>query len=66
MKTLLSIFTTYIILGVIFWMLFSIAQANFNIFEWSYDSRAGLSIVLAFLLVFVGVVVPAIYEYFED
>ena len=50
MKKILSMSAEYVIIAIIFWLIFSIGNTNFIIFEWSYEARTGYAIILAFLL----------------
>lgn len=51
MRKFLYAVVFYIFIGLFFWLVFSIGNANFKIFEWNYDARAGYSLILAIIFV---------------
>lgn len=50
----------YIFIGLFFWIMFSICNANFKIFEWNYDARAGYSLILSMVFVLFIIIYPSI------
>lgn len=60
MKKFICVVIFYIFIGLFFWFIFSIGNANFKIFEWNYDARAGYSLILSMVFVLFIIIYPSI------
>ncbi len=60
MKKFLSITICYVFIATLFWLIFSIGNANFIIFEWSFEARSGYCVILSMLLIIITIGYPII------
>ncbi len=60
MKKFLIISIVYVFIAILFWFIFSIGNANFIVFEWSFEARSGYCVILSMLLIIVAIGYPII------
>lgn len=63
MRKFISVLGVYLLLSVIIWILFGIANANFNAFIWCFEARKGYSVIMFLIMVLIIIIYPAIDEW---
>jgi hypothetical protein len=54
MKNKLTALLEIVIVSIILWVLFSIALANFSIFDWEYNQRAAFSMINGIMILVIS------------